>query len=141
MDITGLVQSVAYVANNTMIVNLSNMPLPREETAQLYPWLFVQMAHHFRKTSIKIDSCASDFCVPRKCHNTTHNLVQKKMQIVAYVANNTMIVKLSNMPLPSEDPGVRPRMCPPYPQRVVKRRLNGAVCRNHRIKRLVPCRC
>ena len=32
-------------------------------------------------------------------------------------------------------------MCPPYPQRDRKRRLNGAVCRNHRIKRLVPCRC
>ena len=30
---------------------------------------------------------------------------------------------------------------PPYPQRDRKRRLNGAVCRNHRIKRLVPCRC
>ena len=29
----------------------------------------------------------------------------------------------------------------PYPQRDRKRRLNGAVCRNHRIKRLVPCRC
>ena len=113
MDITGLVKIVAYVANNTMIVKLSNMPLLREETAQLYPWLFVEMAHNFRKTSIKIDSCASGFCVPRKCHNTTHNLVQ----IVAYVANNTIIVKLSNMPLPREDPGVRPRRCPPYPQR------------------------
>ena len=30
---------------------------------------------------------------------------------------------------------------PPYPQHDRKRRLNGAVCRNHRIKRLVPCRC
>ena len=32
-------------------------------------------------------------------------------------------------------------MCPPYSQRDRKRRLNGAVCRNHRIKRVVPCRC
>ena len=32
-------------------------------------------------------------------------------------------------------------MCPPYPQRDRKRQLIGAVCRNHRIKRLVPCRC
>ena len=32
-------------------------------------------------------------------------------------------------------------MCPPYPKRDRKRRLNGAVCRNHRIKRVVPCRC
>ena len=37
--------------------------------------------------------------------------------------------------------GVKSRMCPPYPQRDRKRRLNGAVCRNHRIKRVVPCRC
>ena len=29
-------------------------------------------------------------------------------------------------------------MCPPYPQRDRKRRLNGAVCRNHRIKRFGP---
>ena len=34
-----------------------------------------------------------------------------------------------------------PECAPPYPQRDRKRRLNGAVCRNHRIKRLVPCRC
>ena len=38
-------------------------------------------------------------------------------------------------------PGFKSRMCPPYPKRDRKRRLNGAVCRNHRIKRLVPCRC
>ena len=31
--------------------------------------------------------------------------------------------------------GIKSRMCPPYPQRDRKRRLNGAVCRNHRIKR------
>ena len=37
--------------------------------------------------------------------------------------------------------GIKSRMCPPYPQRDRKRRLNGAVCRNHRIKRVVPCRC
>ena len=37
--------------------------------------------------------------------------------------------------------GAKSRMCPPYPQRDRKRRLNGAVCRNHRIKRVVPCRC
>ena len=43
--------------------------------------------------------------------------------------------------LPREGPGVKSRMCPPYPQRDRKRRLNGAVCRYHRIKRVVPCRC
>ena len=37
--------------------------------------------------------------------------------------------------------GVKSRMCPPYPQRDRKRLLNGAVCWNHRIKRVVPCRC
>ena len=36
---------------------------------------------------------------------------------------------------------VKSRMCPPYPQRDPERRLIGAVCRNHRIKRFVPCRC
>ena len=43
--------------------------------------------------------------------------------------------------IPREGPGVKSRMCPLYPQRDGKRRLNGAVCRNHRIKRVVPCRC
>ena len=37
--------------------------------------------------------------------------------------------------------GLSRECAPPYPQRDRKRRLNGAVCRNHRIKRLVPCRC
>ena len=37
--------------------------------------------------------------------------------------------------------GLSLECAPPYPQRDRKRRLNGAVCRNHRIKRLVPCRC
>ena len=32
-------------------------------------------------------------------------------------------------------------MFPPYPQRDRKRRRIWAVCRNHRIKRVVPCRC
>ena len=32
-------------------------------------------------------------------------------------------------------------MCPRYPRRDCKWRLNGAVCRNCRIKRVVPCRC
>ena len=45
-------------------------------------------------------------------------------------------------PPPPWGPGGLSRECaPPYPQRDRKRRLNGAVCRNHRIKRLVPCRC
>ena len=43
--------------------------------------------------------------------------------------------------IPREGPGVKSRMCPPYPQRDRKRRLIGAVCRNHCIKRVVPCRC
>ena len=30
--------------------------------------------------------------------------------------------------------GVKSGMCPPYPERDRKRRLNRAVCRNHRIK-------
>ena len=46
----------------------------------------------------------------------------------------------SRVKFPREGPGVKSRMCPPYPQRNRKRRLIGAVCRNHRIKRVVPCR-
>ena len=42
---------------------------------------------------------------------------------------------------PSWGPGVKSRMCPPYPKRDRKRRLNGAVSRNNRIKRVAPCRC
>ena len=37
--------------------------------------------------------------------------------------------------------GDKSRICPPYPQHDRKRRLNGAVSRNNRIKRLAPCRC
>ena len=46
---------------------------------------------------------------------------------------------------PREGPGggggVKSRMCPPYPQRDRKRRLNGAVSRYNRIKRVAACRC
>ena len=35
------------------------------------------------------------------------------------------------IPTPVRARGVKSRMCPPYPQRDRKRRLNGAVCRNH----------
>ena len=48
--------------------------------------------------------------------------------------------RLSNKLL-EQGPGVKSRMCPPYPQHDRKRRLIGAVCWNHRIKRVVPCRC
>ena len=44
-------------------------------------------------------------------------------------------------PPPLRAQGVKSRMCHPYPQLDRKRRLNGAVCRNHHIKRVVPCRC
>ena len=37
--------------------------------------------------------------------------------------------------------GVKWRMCPPYPERDRKSRRIGAMCRNHRIKRVVLCRC
>ena len=61
------------------------------------------------------------------------------------VAGDTILAFLSDIHLiekfKSFDWGVKSRMCPPYPQRDRKRRLNGAVCRNHRIKRVVPCRC
>ena len=57
--------------------------------------------------------------------------------------------QIENTPFPDSElsypvvtPGGLSRECaPPYPQRDRKRRLNGAVCRNRRIKRLVPCRC
>ena len=44
-------------------------------------------------------------------------------------------------PPPREARGLSRECVPPYPQRDRKRRLNGAVCRNHRTKRVVPCRC
>ena len=37
--------------------------------------------------------------------------------------------------------GLSRECAPPCPQRDRKRRVNGAVCRNHRIKSLVPCPC
>ena len=56
--------------------------------------------------------------------------------------NNHNIFFVSHLleKFPREGPGVKSRMCPPYPQRDRKRRINWAVCRKHRIKRVVPCR-
>ena len=50
------------------------------------------------------------------------------------------LIHFGNVPLWGPG-GVKSRVCLPYPQRDRRRRLNGAVCRNHRIKRVVPCRC
>ena len=51
------------------------------------------------------------------------------------------VSKLSLFEVPHEGPEVKSRMCRPHPQRDRKRRLNGAVCQNHRIKKVVPRRC
>ena len=69
--------------------------------------------------------------------NVLNRLLGSSMISTGILSNNMR----SNSPDPREGPGVKSRMCPPYPQRDRKRRLNGAVCRNHRIKRVVPCRC
>ena len=44
---------------------------------------------------------------------------------------------------PREDPGVKSRMCPPFPSVLLKatKQLNGAVSGNNRTKRVAPCRC
>ena len=112
MDITGLVQIVAYVANNTMIVKLSNMPSPvRKRSSYIHGYSFKWLTTSVR---LQLRSIPARRVFAFLANVTTrHNLVQ----IVAYVVNNTMIVKLLDMPLPCEDPGVRPRMCPSYPQR------------------------
>ena len=63
--------------------------------------------------------------------------------VLCHPYSNTRVYSQEAFPkiCPHEGLGVKSRMCPPYPQRDRKRRLNGAVCRNHRIKRVVPCRC
>ena len=63
------------------------------------------------------------------------NPVVENMQLLCVLG------QCSRRTFPREGPGVMSRMCPPYPQRDRKRRLNGTVCRNHRTKRVVPCRC
>ena len=61
---------------------------------------------------------------------------------MCYVGSWTMgLLKPYGVSSPVRAQGVKSRMCPPYPLRDRKRRLIGAVCRNHRIKRLVLCRC
>ena len=50
------------------------------------------------------------------------------------------VLSLFFIKYPREDPGIKSRMCSPYPQRR-KRRLNWAVSRINRIKRLDPCWC
>ena len=57
------------------------------------------------------------------------------------VSHLVEIDSLSSFFPPVRARGLSRECAPPYPQRDRKRRLNGAVCRNHRIKRLVPCRC
>ena len=74
--------------------------------------------------------------------------VEKRERSNNCKGHSDFVTELCNEPIqgsgnipPVRARGVKSRMCPPYPQRDRKRRLNGAVCRNHRIKRVVPCRC
>ena len=57
------------------------------------------------------------------------------------MVNKSSFHLISQKSTPVRARGLSWECTPPYPQRDRKRRLNGAVCRNHRIKRLVPCRC
>ena len=90
-------------------------------------------------------------CTHRKLYKTKwqHKNTTKNFDYTA-IADRLRTVSWGNDSHPTgvvkpvnahEGLGVKSRMCPPYPQRDRKRRLNGAVCRNHRIKRVVPCRC
>ena len=58
-----------------------------------------------------------------------------------YQYDNKIVQKPIRATFPVRARGLSRECAPPYPQRDRKRRLNGAVCRNHRIKRLVPCQC
>ena len=52
--------------------------------------------------------------------------------IALFIERNTLCMH------PHEGMGVKSRMCPPYPKRDRKRRLNGAVCRNSPYKKGGP---
>ena len=73
------------------------------------------------------------------------SLVVKKIhtqfysELIAQALKYGIILSLPLTPVRAR--GLSRECAPPYPQRDRIRRLNGAVCRNHRIKRLVPCRC
>ena len=57
-----------------------------------------------------------------------------KLSDSKFCANLQMFNLTIREVFPPWGPGNKSRMCPPYPKRDRKRRLNGAVCRNHRIK-------
>ena len=75
--------------------------------------------------------------------NRCRDVKQHTLQVNAHACICIGSVDLWGTGNPREGPGggLSRECAPPYPQRDRKRRLNGAVCRNHRIKRLVPCRC
>ena len=74
--------------------------------------------------------------IPSQRQNDTSQV----WRIYSYIVI-TLSVCLSVKSTPVRARGLSRECAPLYPQRDRKRRLNGAVCRNHRIKRLVPCRC
>ena len=98
---------------------------------------FVGGVVYNRYTPINIDTpmvqLLKSACTSMCRHMYNWNIVECD---VSYQFTHSLTPKF-----PREGPGVKSRMCPPYPQRDRKRRLNGAVCRNHRIKKVVPCRC
>ena len=82
--------------------------------------------------------------INRLCNISDHPVTLKRNSNVGKfvcISDRDKVFSVRDSSHPVRARGLSREYAPPYPQRDRKRRLNGAVCRNHRIKRLVPCRC
>ena len=94
-----------------------------------------------RLRNIAMRDCQESVTIGQTDTRTHRQTPDKVIPMCRYASQATQKLKVKSQNPPMRAWGMKSRMCPPYPQRDRKRRLNGAVCRNHRIKRVVPCRC
>ena len=116
------------------------MPLPKTKKGNRY---VLVICDYFTKWIVAVPMKNQEaYTVAKKFvkHFVTRHGVPRMVH-TDHGSNFESIVFKEICKVPMRALGVKSRMCPPYPQRDRKRRLNGAVCRNHRIKRVVPCRC
>ena len=135
--------TVTYMTEISLIVTLNNQ---FNSTTQLYQVCVFRVGRKKKMAALaSVGWYIFDFSETNERNST--NLTGSKFstsstKFVCFWGwlENKMAAPVSDWP-PVRARGLSRECVPPYPQRDRKRRLNGAVCRNHRIKRLVPCRC
>ena len=131
---------MCYLPNIATCENQENVNIRQTDTRQSNRYVPLCFAGDTKKGCYNSMDEYLILCI--MCSNKGHTYFENEEYLLKVCRQyEEYLLKVCRQYAPMRAWGVKSRMCPPYPQRDRKRRLNGVVCRNHRIKRVVPCRC